>query len=221
MNSPRVDLYTAVHKALRFDMYQTGSLLARTNFADGAERDAALAALDRSVAFFAEHLQHEDRHVMPRLESAAPDLARELGGDHVEHEETFGALRALRVELASVQGGDAIGLGVKLCRAWNAMVAHQSVHMNREESAANGALWAAYTDDELAATRAAVQGSIPPPRFVEWMHIMAPNMNHQELAGMLTGMKMAAPPEVFARMSGLVQQLVGSRWVAIAAALPA
>lgn len=219
MITPRVDLYTAIHKALRADMYRTGALLAQTNFADAEERAAALQAVKTTLGFFDEHLAHEDGGIMPVFAAHAPELLAQLAPQHTEHEAISAALQGLVDAVANASPNECVTLGVKLCKTFNEMVAEQSVHMNLEEKRGNEALWAAMDDAALMQLRAQMQSKIPPPRFAEWLRLMLPQLNHQELAGMLMGMRMSAPPEVYARVSGLAEQVLGTRWKAISAAL--
>jgi hypothetical protein len=95
------------------------------------------------------------------------------------------------------------------------------MHMSCEETEVNETLWAHYTDDELADIRGRLQGSIPPPRFAEWFALMVPAMNLQERIGVLTGMKLNAPPPVFEAMSGVAKEAIGEEaWAQVAGALP-
>ncbi len=220
MNQPRVDLYTAIHKSLRSVMYETGCLLERTNFADRAERAAALSSAKRTLAFFDEHLELENEFIAPHVKAAAePDLAEELMGQHADHEELSEAMRELFEELEQAEGAEVLGLGFELCKLFNVMVADQSEHMNLEERDANTALWEAKSDAELVQIRTTLQASIAPPRMAEWLAIMVPSLNHQELVGMLGGMKASAPPEVFDRMCSMAKPLLGERWAPIEAEL--
>jgi hypothetical protein len=63
--------------------------------------------------------------------------------------------------------------------------------------------------------------SIPPPRFAEWFALMVPAMNLQERIGVLTGMKLNAPPPVFDAMSGIARQAMDDEaWHRVERALP-
>ncbi len=60
-----------------------------------------------------------------------------------------------------------------------------------------------------------------PPRFAEWFALMVPAMNLQEQIGVLTGMKLNAPPPVFDAMSGVAKEAIGEEaWAQVAGALP-
>lgn len=220
MAPPRVDLFTSIHKSLRHVMYETGGRLERTNFADPEDRQRALSALERTLGFLDEHVVLEDGHIAPLVKAAAPQLAQVLGAQHREHEHTSKTLGELGCSLQGASNAEAVELGVRLCKTYNGMVADQCLHMNLEEREATPALHAAYDDMALMKTRAALQATVPPPRYVQWLEIMLPNLNHQELVGMLTGLKANAAPEVYTQVCELAQPLLGHRWTAVQAALP-
>jgi hemerythrin-like domain-containing protein len=217
--APRVDTFTAIHKALRAMMYATGQRLERTDFADGDARDAALEDMERTLGFFDEHLRLEDKHVSPLLDASAPDLNKALAQEHDEHEQIVAALREVSTRLRSASSTECLAIGAQLCQCFNRMVALQSAHMNREETDANQTLWAAKTDAQLVELRGSIQADIPPTRFAEWLAAMMPSMNRAELVGMLGGVKKAAPPEVYERVRAIAEKNLGDRWAAIAEAL--
>ncbi len=222
MTQPRTDLYTATHKGLRHAMYETGALLERTNFADANEKARAVDSAARTLGFFDEHLELENNFIAPLIREVAPEeVASELFGQHEDHVELSSAMKEVFSELKQASGAAALGLGFELCKLFNVMVAEQSHHMNKEERDGNTALWEAFSDEELIQVRTELQASIPPPRLGEWLALMLPNLNHQELVGMLGAMKASAPPEAFARVSKMAEELLGDRWAAIRAALPA
>ncbi len=221
MTTPRVDSYTAVHKALRFAMYRTGALLEQTNFANTEERAAARLSVTTTLGFFDEHLDHEDGAIMPIFAAHAPELLARLEPQHREHEAVSAKLRILLDDLENSESNGRVPLGVEVCRTFNQMVAEQSAHMNCEETEGNAVLWAAFDDAGLVQLRTQVQAKIPPARFVEWLRLMLPRMNHQELLGMLMGIRASAPPEVYARVKGLAEELLGTRFAPIAAELDA
>lgn len=216
--APRLDLYSGIHKGIRANMYETALLLSRTNFADDNERGQALTAVRTTLGFLDEHLVHEDTYVAPVLAEIAPDLAPTLAGQHTDHERCSAELKATVARLHE-GAGDPLAEGAGLCAQFNALVAEQTEHMNLEESRANEVLWANRTDEQLAEIRGAIQGSIPPERFGEFLAIMLPNMNYHELTGMLGGIKTMAPPPVFEVVSGIARDTLGDRWAAIEAAL--
>ena len=214
----RLDMYTGIHQGLRANMYETGLLLSRTNFADEAERGAAIAAVTTSLGFLDEHVIHEDTFLAPVFKDISPALGDTIGDQHGGHERESAEIKATAARLRE-GGGDPLAEGAKLCAQYNHLIADHMAHMSLEETKGNAALWAHRTDDQLREVHAGIQGSMPPERFAEYLKIMVPNMNYQELTGMLGGIKATAPPPVFEMVSGLARECLGDRWPAIEAAL--
>jgi hypothetical protein len=180
----------------------------------------ALSSAERTLGFFDEHLSLEDRFLTPAVQQAAPaELQSELEEQHRDHEQLSEEMKELFDELRAASGPEAVGLGFELCKLHNLMVAEQSYHMNQEERDANTALWETFSDDELLELGGELRATIPPPRLAEWMTIMLPNLNHQELVGMLSGMKATAPEPAFARVAELSERVLGERWPAVRAAV--
>lgn len=218
---PRVDLYSVIHKALRRELFQTGSGLASTNFADPAARAAWVEGFRRTMGFVAEHAKVEDGHIETALREADEALATSLHEEHQILGKQESVLGEMVTELERAEGMAAVAVSAKLHLAYHEFLATYLGHLAREESAANEAFWSQYSDEELAGVRAKVQGEIAPPRFAKWLEIMLPAINHQERVGMLSGMKLSAPPEVFERVSGLARGVLGDEvWAKIESALP-
>lgn len=221
MAAPRVDLYGIIHKMLRVEFFQTASLIGATNFADPQTRAETAALFGRTKAFLDEHGGHEDDFVEPSVREVNPDLAARLEKDHIGLDAQLESLAELLGQIEETEGEAAVGLGAQLHKGYSDFIGAYLMHMSCEETEVNETLWAHYTDDELAGIRGRLQGSIPPPRFAEWFALMVPAMNLQERIGVLTGMKLNAPPPVFDAMSGVAKEAIGEEaWGQVAGALP-
>ncbi len=210
MQPPRVDLYVTVHKGLRARLFDTCIELARCDFGSASDARAALDAYRRTVGFLHEHHEHEDTHVATLIAPLPGELLASITQQHEAVDASIAELDAL---------ADAGG-GAPLVARFQRFLVEYLAHMQHEETVVLPALWARYSDDELAAVRGRVQGSIPPARFMEWMELMLPALNLDERAGMLGGMKAAAPPPVFEAASAVAARVLGTaRWSAVQARL--
>jgi hypothetical protein len=220
MQAPRVDLYTVIHKALRKLEFETILSIGCTDFADPAGRSAALEQVDRLVGFLQEHMQHEDDAVSGLLEEADSRVAQVLDAQHDDLRGSMSRIRRLANELRGADGNGAVRLGAELYRALNAHLASDLVHMGREETDGNRALQETFDDERLADARGQIQAAIPPPRFAEWLQLMLPTMNRQELIGALSSMKQNAPPPVFEKVTGVAREILGpGTWATVEQAL--
>ena len=80
------------------------------------------------------------------------------------------------------------------------------VHLNNEEATLLPLTWKYLTDDQIRAIRAKIQMATPPERYGEWLKWMISSLNVNELIGLFSGMKMAAPPQVLEKMKLLAEK---------------
>ena len=177
----RLDTLTPIHKGLRRALFETAIHLARTDFAAPDEVAAATQKVGEILDFLREHAEHEDREVLPIVARLDPRLAEQLHVDHTQLERLAIAveslwprLEALDVPLARAQ------LGAELARRFNALVAAQVVHMDREEREMNAVLWAHLGDDELGQLSKRIVSAIPPARMQQWGSLVEPSLNGTE-----------------------------------------
>jgi hemerythrin-like domain-containing protein len=182
--TPRLDSFTPIHKGLRRLMFEAGVELARTDFADAAATSAAERAVATCLRLLREHADVEDRHVLPLVERADPDLAQAIALEHPSLERAAIAVDTLWPRLAALEGTARIELGDELVRRFNALVAEQLRHLDREERQVNAALWAALTDAEIGASSVAIVRELGPERMAEWGQVLAKSLNASELAAM-------------------------------------
>ena len=219
MSQPRHDMYTTVHKGLRARLFESSRRLQGADFADPAARDGVLAHVRATLEFLHEHAGHEDRFVQSRVEEASPQLARRVAEAHRLVDQSGATASKLIEAIAAASSEVAVERSPELCRSFNVLLSQHLAHMDEEETLVNAALWQAFSDEQLRETQGALQASIAPPRFAEWMQLMLPALNVQERVGMLSGMRMGAPPEVFQMVMGIGRASVGEPWGAVEAAL--
>lgn len=176
----RVDLFSVIHKGLRSQLFELSLETARVDLTQTCAIDALVAKVEAVLGLLDEHAHHEDTHMFPILRRSEPTLANELEAEHRANE-------VLQIEVE--RAADALALadlsarpakGAQLVRVVNHLIAMQLVHMNREETEVQAALWAAFDDRELAMLRTRVIESIPPARHAEWMKILAPALSPME-----------------------------------------
>lgn len=193
-NPPAVDLYREVHKGLRAALFE---VLHHAGSLDAADADAVtsfqtlFAELDMMLTT---HHTHEDSPALATLiDQHADDIAPriESGHDRVEIQ-----LSALRSAISEIDGNPATADAVYDRLA--VFVSDYLAHMNIEEHELMPRLQAGATNDELMAITMAIRTSVPPPEMCVFLRSMLPAMNSDERIAMLGGMKLGAPPEIFA-----------------------
>jgi hypothetical protein len=183
-STDRYDLFTPVHKGLRAVLFETATLLARTDFATASEAAQAAGAVERAVAFLEEHAGHEDAVVLPAVEAIAPELFVALREDHARIDGLQRDLAALAARLGGATEAERVAVGHRLHDRFGIIVAEHLLHMQREERDVQRRLCAHLGDDELRALHGRILGRIPPERSAEWLELIRPALSRPERAAL-------------------------------------
>jgi hemerythrin-like domain-containing protein len=185
LTTPRFDMYTPIHKALRRVMFETAIALARTDFNDADEVAAATRSVSDCATFMREHAEHEDRELVPLIARLDPELGAALEREHPELERLTIDTESLwpRLEALDVPVGRA-QMGAELARRFQTLVAAQLRHMDREEREVNAVLWANLGDDELRQINLRIVKAIEPARLQELMPLIAASLSRPEREAM-------------------------------------
>ena len=170
----RFDLYANVHKGVRAALTQAASLAVRTDFSNPTEAAEAARVARRLVFQLENHARHEDTHVMPLLARVAPEVHADLQADHARTDGLQRELAELADRLHDAPAAQRIPLGRRLHDGLWRLAAEHLRHLDREESGAMRALWAHFTDEELAAVQGRIVATIPPDTLAEWSRHLAP-----------------------------------------------
>lgn len=220
MEPVRQDLFTPIHKAVRSMIYETGYILQSADFLDKEEEEAALKILGDHLKHLKSHGDHEDNNIFNRLNEYEHDTAAIFFNEHHQIHKKYEHLTSLIREMLEAVPEKKNEYGIKVNRGFNDFAAFYFMHMNREEEIAGPATQKHFNDEELAEMRLNIQKSIQPEVYQVWMQYMLPALNNYELTGLFRGMKLSAPREVFEKMSGSAEELIGTdRWEKIKAAV--
>lgn len=216
----RPDLYSAVHKGLRAALADALVTVGATDPSDPRQWEHAAATLASLLMLCEKHLHHEDLFVEAALVARVARTAPSTADDHLEHAEHIAALRARIEEVSRAPVARRAAPMKRLYRELAHFVAENFLHMEREETENNAALWAAYSDDELHAIEHALISQIPPDVMQVFLSWMLPSFHHGERVGMLSGVRDNAPPEVLAGMLSVAEsRLDAESFAALRAAL--
>lgn len=200
MTNDRYNLYTYIHKGIRFEL---SDLLRAAGNLDFSDRDAAQALVKRlrfSLQLMNEHAEHEDQFVEPLLQACAPHLARRVAATHKVLESQEEEV----LHLCDVAPGNAAA-GYKLYLALSRYAATQYGHMAEEETEIIAALWHSYSDDEIIRAENALVASIEPPKTAAYFTWMVPGMNEPEREVFLGALRKGAPAEAVAFVEELAR----------------
>ena len=217
--SPRLDLYTGIHKAMRSFMAETLVRLGRIDVADAADRDQALDQLEQLLGFCADHLRHENTFVHTAIEARQPAGSAKVAEEHVEHGESIAALREEAAALRCAPEHAAGALALRLYRHLALFVAENLQHMHIEETVHNALLWQHYGDGELAELHGRLMANLGPADKELAARWMLPASTPTERAAMIGGMKAELPPEALLGLMAMLRpHLDASGWKKLAGA---
>jgi hypothetical protein len=218
--TPRLDLYTPIHKALRAFMADTLQRVGALDVDDDQACNAVLQQTEQLLDELRGHVGRENLFVHAALEARRPGSSVRIAGEHVAHLEQIrnleDAVQALHDALPAQRAAFALSLYRQLAE----FVADNLLHMACEEREHNSALWALYSDAELEAMHDRLIASLTPAELALTLRWLAVGLNPQELAALFKGLQAKAPPEAVRALLDIVQaQLPTPRWAKLARAL--
>jgi hypothetical protein len=220
MHQPRYNIYTTIHKALRFSMCETLTALGRVDDRDEKALLLALEATERLLQHCRNHLAHEDQFIHPLLGKLCGGESFTTADDHAQHELEIDELQVQIDEIKTASVQQRALLVLHFYREFSLFVAENLIHMRNEEIDNNQVLWANFTDSQIQVIEQAIVDSIPPEENMETLLVMLPNITHRERVELLSGMQQGAPTEVFAfLLSQLKPKLFVADWIKLTTAL--
>jgi hypothetical protein len=191
------DLYHAVHKGMRYALFQ---LVTRVGSADCTDAHARSAVADQVrfvIHLLTEHHDHEDTFIQPVIEANSPALAAVLEEGHTEVAHDLVEIELRTDRLATSTGMEAVMAGLDLYAYLSLFVGRYLAHMGLEEGAVMAALRDTCSIEELFAIQVSVRSSVTPEVMCEFLQVLMPALNAEERASTLGGMHAFLPPGIF------------------------
>jgi hemerythrin-like domain-containing protein len=215
--APRIDLYAAIHKALRLFMNDTLARVGQLDHDDVVEVGATLAQVQSLLEACRSHVAKENKFVHTAIEARRPGSTERVGSEHDEH---LDAIAGLESEVVALRALPTAGAALRLYRHLARFVGDNFEHMHVEESAHNSALWSAYSDAELLDIHHRILASLEPAEMALVLRWMVPALTPAERATMLGEMQMQMPPEAMRAVLDIVRpHLDDNAWAKLARAL--
>ncbi len=203
-----VDLYRDIHKGIRAELFAVTAAAGNIDPTDGCDR-AALADHVASIAQVLEsHAHHEDSFIDPVLIDILPELADQVTTDHERLEARFAGVSELARDLVDSPTPDQRRLTHHLYLDLASFTSSYLAHQDLEERVVMPGLERAIGLEACGALHGAIVGSIPPGEMARSLAFMLPAMNVDDRVEMLTGIRVAAPPEAFEAIVGLARSVL-------------
>jgi hypothetical protein len=188
-------------------LYDAANTLQQTDFADPSAMEIALEKTERVIHFFDDHADHEDTHVLPVIAGAEPALSQSFEEEHIADRQLGQNLKnAIASYRAASEDTDRLRAGHGIFYAFNAFIAFNLNHMNKEETELNEALWRQLSDDEIMGVNAKISASIAPEVSAETWRWMMRGCNNKELTGFIRILQAKAPPPVLEMALGIARE---------------
>lgn len=208
--STRFDIYREVHKGVRKALFDLALQAGSTDFS----RTEALQRLREQFSLthnlLEVHAHCEDTYVEPLLQQCDARVAGEISAAHENLDATVSRLQQ-RLDALAVDQADIADQGRSLYLDLTRFIGAYLQHIADEEQQFMPLLWERFDDPQLMQLETTIRGSIPPAVLANFLSFMIPAMNHDERAGLLTGLKQAAPSEVYTGICQLSQNVLSER----------
>jgi len=218
--TPRHNLYAAVHKGLRACMAHVLVESGRIDTTDAEDTAQTLASVRHLLLLCRTHLEHEDRFVHTAMEARRPGSAATTLADHEHHERAIERIERAARAVEESAGEERRVAALDLYALLSRFIAENYEHMYVEETHNNAVLWAEYTDAELIALKARLVAAIPPEVNMAFLRWMAPSLSPLERAELLDNARRGMPPGAFEAGLGMIKSHLNARdWFKLQVAL--
>lgn len=181
-----VDLYTAIHKAQRYHLFQLSNQMGKADFTNAGASDAIYAELRHLIAHLRDHAKNEKAYIHPLFEK----LGKKADALDQEHE-------SLEIELTNLEKLADEKKGKEVYSAYARFLAIYLIHLDEEEKAQAEILWSNYKNEDLGAVFGRFKADRAPVAAKADLEFMLPALSVPELTGMFKGMKASAPAQAF------------------------
>ncbi len=216
----RVNFYAYSHKGLRYALCNLAFEFGKLDFNNSTKLQELLTELNNLSKFLHFHALGEDDFVFPMIKDKAESLFNLLTKQHMEFEPLEKDYLDSIQNISSLpEGDDRKTLGIDFCNKYNFFISHYLKHLQVEERDLLPLLWDNYTDAELIVTAGKFASAMPPEVAGYAMGVMLPASNFEERVGLMTNVKMNAPPEVYQNIEKLAENKLGNDWSPLKEAL--
>ncbi len=217
----RYNIFYQIHKGLRALLYDTATLIQRTDFANEEEATAAIGRINEVILLFDKHAHSEDSHILTAIEAHDISVAELFIEEHVlDHELGNKLITLTRIygSLDQEETREELGSAIRL--AFTEFLVFNLQHMAKEEKELNQKLWKYFSDEQLHAITGTIINGIPSDMLQQYNIWMMRGLSNMEIIQWLRQIRSAAPDFVFNGMLELAEEQLGkARFTAIVGAL--
>ena len=211
IHAMRVDLYTAIHKAQRFHMFQLANAIGGADLASDQTASTLAGRVRAIVEHLRDHARNEETYIHPLFDAAGTGAGLLRDG----HDD-------LEADLEEIERVVGEGRRQDLYSAYTRFLGKYLLHLSEEEDAQKQVLWLRYDDDTLRGVLDRFKAERPRAKAAADFEFMLPALSAPELTSLFRGMKQAVAPDVFGRACEQARRLVAAdKWELVASELAA
>lgn len=206
----RVDLYTTIHKAQRFHMFELANAIGCAGAGNGVPAVTLAERVRRLIEHLRDHAQNEETYIHP-LFDRANHSAESLRHGHDDLE-----AHLQEIEQLLAKGGHS------LYATYTRFLGKYLLHLCEEEDAQKRILWQRYDDSVLKGVLDRFKAERPPEKAASDLEFMLPALSIEEVAELFRGMQLAVAPNVFERAGNHARLLLGAeKWQQVVSSISA
>ena len=204
----RTDLYTIVHKAQRFHLFQLANEIGGADLTQEEETERVSRRVRDMIEHLRDHARNEETYIHPLFKSAGVPVLNQLKDEHRDLETGMESLETILNERRWSE----------LYGEYTGFLGRYVVHLSKEESAQRDILWVEYDDQTLSSVFERFKSKRSPQAARTDLEFMLPALSIAELGRIFLGMKASAPPQVFEGACNLAEKLLApQRWLELRA----
>lgn len=191
------------HKYVSAALNSLERLIAKTDFREDAEIEAARKEWIEVSAMLHAHANYEEERLHSLLEKKGSTVHLQA---HHQHEEMDAAFPKIDALFEAVLGEDdqeiRVEIGYQLYLTFRKFVGENLLHLHEEETKILPELQRLYTDEQLRCVEDATYQVMTPEQMMDMLKVLFPHMNASDKEAFLEDIKISQP-EKFKEISGM------------------
>ena len=172
----RIDLYSAIHKAQRFHLFELANAIGGADLANERIAGTIAERVRHMVEHLRDHAHNEEKYIHPLFDAAG------AGAGPLRHEHD-----QLEAELAEIERVLREGPPRDLYAAYTRFVANYLLHLSEEEDAQKEILWRHYDDQTLREVLDRFKSERPREKAAADLEFMLPALSTPEVVALFRG----------------------------------
>jgi len=200
MSTPRFDLFSNIHKAIRLALSDLLVRMGATDFSDAAAAQRIAADLGMVLALCEDHRRTEDEIILPTLRSRTSGDLVSLLDAHEDQQQMVAELTAAAETLLKESPDNRPKVGRTLYLHFSKLVGELLTHMAEEEQVAAPLFDRLFSQEELMAVHGKAMAFLSAESHLRGARFILKALNRPERVAVMTGALSNFPKEAVVAM---------------------